>query len=174
MWPHSHAIYLFRAARAIRTIPTYFTTYSGRQSHPIQPIRIHAYLHAYLRCLQRVQQESIQSKLLVETAQLSQCSLPTIGSAGGHPFHYSVGITAYLQCLRSPTFRSHGGKLHPSRTERPMGTATPHDSHAEWLFLMILLGLTHKNPQKKEAISCDKYQDKMTAPDRARDPQIFG
>ena len=55
-----------------------------------------------------------------------------------------------------------------------MGTATPHDSHAEWLFLMFLLGLTHKNPQKKEAISCDKYQDKMPAPDRARDPPIFG
>ena len=174
MWPHSHAIYLFRAARAIRTIPTYFTTYSGRQSHPIQPIRIHAYLHAYLRCLQRVQQESIQSKLLVETAQLSQCSLPRSGSAGGHPFHYSVGITAYLQCLHSPTFGQHGGKWHPSRTERPMGTATPHDSHAEWLFLMFLLGLTHKNPQKKKAISCDKYQDKMPAPDRARDPPIFG
>ena len=146
MWPHSHAVYLFRAARAIRTIPTYFTTYSGRQSHPIQPIRIHAYLHAYLRCLQKVQQESIQPKPLVETAQLSQCSLLRIGSAGGHPFHYPVGITAYLQCLHSPTFVSGGRMLHPSRTEWPMGTATPHNSHAEWLFSMFLLGLTHKNP----------------------------
>ena len=122
---------------SIRTIPTYFTTYSGRQSHPIQPIRIHAYLHAYLRCLQRVQQESTQSKPLVETAQLSQCSLPTIGSAGGHPVHYPVRITAYLQCLHPPTLGKQDEMLHPSRTKWPMGTATPHDSHAKWLFLMF-------------------------------------
>ena len=174
MWPHSHAIYLFRAARTIRTIPTYFTTYSGRQSHPIQPIRIHAYLHAYLRCLQRVQQESIQPKLLVETAQLSQCSLPTIGSERGHPCHYPVRITAYLLCLHSTTLGRHGEKWHPSRTRRPMGTVTPRVSHAKWLFLMFLLGLTHKTRHKMKAFSCDKYRYKITAPDRARDPPIFG
>ena len=108
-----------RAARAIRYSLSGF---------------MHIYMHICGVC--RVQQESIQSKLLVETAQLSQCSLPRSGSAGGHPFHYSVGITAYLQCLHSPTFGQHGGKWHPSRTEWPMGTATPHNSHAEWLFLM--------------------------------------
>ena len=174
MWPHSYAIYPFRAARAIRTIPTYFTTYSGRQSHPIQPIRIHAYLHAYLRCLQRVQQESIQSKPLVETAQLSQCSLPTSGSARGHPVHYPVGITAYLQCLHHPTLHGHREMLHPSRTKWQMGTATPRVSHAKWLFLGFLLGLTHKTRHKMKACLCDKYRYKITAPDRARDPPIFG
>ena len=115
-----------------------FTTYSGRQSHPIQPIRIHAYLHAYLRCLQRVQQESTQCKPLVETAQLSQCSLPTIGSARGHPVHYPVRITAYLQCLHSTTLGRHGEKWHPSRTRRPMGIVTPRVSHAKWPFSMFL------------------------------------
>ncbi len=121
MWPNSHAIYLFRAARAIRTIAThiFYDIFGPPEPSDIQPA---IGIPAYLQCLRSPEWVSRRA-------------------TGGHPFHYSVGITAYLQCLRSPTFGQHGEKCHPSRTERPMGTATPHSSHAKWLFLMILLVL---------------------------------
>ena len=97
-----------RAARAIRTIAThvFYDIFGPPEPSDIQPaIGIPAYLL-------RLRSPEWVSRRVSRREHPHICSVcaPQSGSAGGHPFHYYVGITAYLQCLGSFRVGQHGEK----------------------------------------------------------------